>query len=191
MSLFLFPNKLSCKLTVYLCILISSGCAFSYDSLNSGLVSPHNDVFTTSTQHTFATSKTNALHNIALPLLDPSCSDPTHHLPSLTNIHPIQTPFLALPGEALCALLRAAGAAAMARELCSEVVTRAPSGTGWAWRQLGYLQLASGEFDAAVASFQMGLRAEPSHAGAWEALGSGYQSLGRFTAALKVGWESC
>ncbi|KAK9814136.1 hypothetical protein WJX72_001132 [[Myrmecia] bisecta] len=93
-------------------------------------------------------------------------------------------PTLASAGEALCSLLKAAGSADTALALCEEFTKRAPQAL-WAWRRLGFLQLQTGQAEAAVVAFQNALRADVGHAAAWEGLGSAYQSLGRLTAALK------
>ncbi|KAL3133073.1 hypothetical protein ABBQ38_006975 [Trebouxia sp. C0009 RCD-2024] len=88
-------------------------------------------------------------------------------------------------GEGLCNLLRAEGRADTAQALCQEVSSRAPGAT-WAWRRLAFFCLHTGDFEKAVLCFQTALRGDVGHAGAWEGLGSAYQSLARLTAALKA-----
>ena len=88
-------------------------------------------------------------------------------------------------GEGLCNLLRDEGRADTAQALCQEVSTRAP-GAIWAWRRLAFFSLDGGDYEKAVLCFQTALRGDVKHAGAWEGLGSAFQSLARLTAALKV-----
>lgn len=97
-----------------------------------------------------------------------------------------------LAGESLCTLLHAADEVDKERALCQEITTRAPQAL-WAWRRLGFLQLNSGDAEAAIASLQVALRGDPSHGASWQCLAAAYQNLGRLTAALKVryriGWK--
>ncbi len=90
-----------------------------------------------------------------------------------------------LTGEGLCAMLVQTSNVSAATAAC-QAIAQAHSGAVWAWRRLGFLRLASGEFEAAITAFQMALRAGPGHARTWEGLGAAYQALGRLTAALKV-----
>ena len=88
-------------------------------------------------------------------------------------------------GEGLCSLLKGEGRADTAQALCREISTRAPGAT-WAWRRLAFFALDAADFEKAVVCFQTALRGDVKHVGAWEGLGSAYQSLARLTAALKV-----
>lgn len=65
-------------------------------------------------------------------------------------------------------------------------MAREPAAT-WALRRTAFDLLAAGDAAAAVSAFQRVLRADAADAAAWEGLAAAYQSLGRFTAALKVG----
>ena len=97
----------------------------------------------------------------------------------------LQDKIVTLPGEGLCNLLKNEGRADTAQALCQEVSTRAPGAT-WAWRRLGFFALDASDSEKAVLCFQTALRGDVRHVGAWEGLGSAYQSLARLTAALKV-----
>ncbi len=69
--------------------------------------------------------------------------------------------------------------------LCRQVVLRAQHAV-WAWKRLGILLLDQKEPAEAIPALQSALRAKPSDATTWEALGAAYQPLGRLTAALKA-----
>jgi len=56
----------------------------------------------------------------------------------------------------------------------------------WAANRLASASLRVGDFEDAARALRVVLRASPDNAGAWEALGSSYASLGRHTAALKA-----
>ena len=88
-------------------------------------------------------------------------------------------------GEGLMRILRQAGAAEAAAELCKDIAEQYPEAS-WAQQQLGFLALERGQAEEAVAALQAALRRNPAHAPAWEALGAAYHELGRFTASLKV-----
>ncbi|KAL4853629.1 Tetratricopeptide repeat protein SKI3 [Chlorella vulgaris] len=94
-------------------------------------------------------------------------------------------PSVAAAGDQLCAMLVASGKAATALSLCREIASRAPQAR-WAYRRCGYLLAASEEYEQAVTAFQTALKGDVKDAAAWEGLAASYQSLGRFTAALKA-----
>lgn len=107
------------------------------------------------------------------------------HIPPLVSSDHTKAVASDFIGEGLCNLLGAEGRADTAQALCQEVSTRAP-GANWAWRRLAFFLLDASNFEKAVLCFQTALRGDVKHVGAWEGLGSAYQSLARLTAALKV-----
>ncbi|KAF3774897.1 Tetratricopeptide repeat protein [Nymphaea thermarum] len=88
-------------------------------------------------------------------------------------------------GEALCNLLDRGGNQSLQLTICHEVVEKS-SRAFWAWRRLGYLQVAEKMWSDAVQSLQHAIRGYPTCPDLWEALGLAYQRLGMFSAALKA-----
>lgn len=56
----------------------------------------------------------------------------------------------------------------------------------WAWKRLGFYQLATGSLDDAALSFHSAIRSEPRDAECWEGLGEVYERQGKYLAALKA-----
>ncbi|WIA30388.1 hypothetical protein OEZ86_000474 [Tetradesmus obliquus] len=96
-------------------------------------------------------------------------------------------PTLEGAGNALCDLLQAsrgAQAASLEAKLLEEMLLRAPDAQ-WAHSRLARLQLQTGQYEQAVASFQSAIRSSPKSAELWEGLAASYQALGRHASALK------
>ncbi|WIA10335.1 hypothetical protein OEZ85_010527 [Tetradesmus obliquus] len=96
-------------------------------------------------------------------------------------------PTLEGAGNALCDLLQAsrgAQAASLEAKLLEEMLLRAPDAQ-WARSRLARLQLQTGQYEQAVASFQSAIRSSPKSAELWEGLAASYQALGRHASALK------
>ncbi|KAE8260113.1 hypothetical protein A4X13_0g561 [Tilletia indica] len=55
----------------------------------------------------------------------------------------------------------------------------------WAWKAIGRVELNRGQFEKAIVSFQIAIRAEVGDANAWHQLGEAYAASGRHVAALK------
>ncbi|KAF6252995.1 hypothetical protein COO60DRAFT_1704042 [Scenedesmus sp. NREL 46B-D3] len=96
-------------------------------------------------------------------------------------------PTLEGAGNELCDLLqvsRGAQAASLEAKLLEEMLLRAPD-AHWARGRLARLQLQTGQYEQAVASFQGAIRSTPKSAELWEGLAASYQALGRHASALK------
>ncbi|CAG9460388.1 unnamed protein product [Pedinophyceae sp. YPF-701] len=87
-------------------------------------------------------------------------------------------PAQAVAGEALCAILQQMpNGEALVTRLCDELAQRDP-GAAWAHRRLAAAQLAAGEHEDAVKSYQKCLRVDGSDGAVWEGLGRAYLRMG-------------
>ncbi|GAB4822771.1 hypothetical protein N2152v2_009817 [Parachlorella kessleri] len=88
-------------------------------------------------------------------------------------------------GEGLTRLFIQGGKQDSATLLAEEITKRAPAAT-WGWKRLGFQHIQGNRYEEGIRVFQTALRGSVRDADAWEGLASCYQSLGRWTAALKA-----
>ncbi|XP_024542904.1 tetratricopeptide repeat protein SKI3 [Selaginella moellendorffii] len=88
-------------------------------------------------------------------------------------------------GEMLCDILDHGGQFSMEKNICEEASKKSPRAF-WAWRRLGFIQVAERKWSEAISSTQYGLRGYPTDSRLWEALALSYKRLGMLTAASKA-----
>ncbi|CAG8518907.1 7674_t:CDS:2, partial [Dentiscutata heterogama] len=65
-------------------------------------------------------------------------------------------------------------------------VIKANCKAGWAWKRLGFAELAKGNYLEAITDFQTALRTDAKDIRCWEGLAEAYRREGRYTASMKA-----
>ncbi|CAG8702318.1 7155_t:CDS:2, partial [Cetraspora pellucida] len=65
-------------------------------------------------------------------------------------------------------------------------VIQANRRAGWAWKRLGFAELAKGNYSEAITDFQTALRTDTKDIRCWEGLAEAYRHEGRYMASLKA-----